>query len=533
MTSIVSGTTDDLKKLFNTFKDNWFHTIDSGICDKNFDNEEIIEFIQNWEDKEFIKDWLIEQLNELPDWVKIKDDIIRSRSQDLKEDFEKFKNKYYDVILKHLQVFKSDIYLETKKAKKGIASDNCPFLTLNVASKFKSSKKGGKRRKKKTRRKRGGGKHRKKTRKKRGGNGDDDKKKKKKKKKRKIEESSGSSGSQSTSRPTSRRRTDDTLEKCSLCLENLEMPAMSFCENGHGFHKHCLNRILVMMTENGLNQVCPNCRGEPHEKVRKKIQEIMQHAEHVRQIGSESSGSESSDSEDSIQIFGCNFCEQEVPEDNWGNPPNAWRWINQNNLMCDTCQDQHYFICGHTHRVLRQPGNILDDEFDCGEHVTRNNDLPIEWSTVTDQFQDLSYRCPRHTSSLRMMEHLNEQQQNTDEEYDNYENTMDSIAENIDPNSGGGKRRKKKTRKRRGGNLQEHLNELKNHFDSLIEYHRDLGITDGYESARLEKEIMEVETEIKKIENLIKKGIIKGLDKRAITGKGGKRKKKTRKKRIK
>ena len=44
---------------------------------------------------------------------------------------------------------------DLKKLKKGIASDNCPFLTLNVASKFKSSKKGGKRRKKKTRRKRG------------------------------------------------------------------------------------------------------------------------------------------------------------------------------------------------------------------------------------------------------------------------------------------------------------------------------------------------------------------------------------------
>ena len=44
---------------------------------------------------------------------------------------------------------------DLKKLKKGIASDNRPFLTLNVASKFKSSKKGGKRRKKKTRRKRG------------------------------------------------------------------------------------------------------------------------------------------------------------------------------------------------------------------------------------------------------------------------------------------------------------------------------------------------------------------------------------------
>ena len=42
MTSIVSAdTSDDLKKLFNTFKDNGFHTIDSGICDKNFDNKEI------------------------------------------------------------------------------------------------------------------------------------------------------------------------------------------------------------------------------------------------------------------------------------------------------------------------------------------------------------------------------------------------------------------------------------------------------------------------------------------------------------
>uniref|UniRef100_A0A6C0C2Z8 Uncharacterized protein n=1 Tax=viral metagenome TaxID=1070528 RepID=A0A6C0C2Z8_9ZZZZ len=153
MTSIVSDTPDDIKKKFNTFKKNWFHTIKLGICDKNFDNKEIIDFIQNWEDKEFIKDWLIEQLNELPDWVEIKDDIIDS--QDLKEDFEEFKNNYYEVILKHLRVFKSDIYLETKTAKKGIASDNCPFLTLNVASKFKSSKKGGKRRKKKTRRKRG------------------------------------------------------------------------------------------------------------------------------------------------------------------------------------------------------------------------------------------------------------------------------------------------------------------------------------------------------------------------------------------
>ena len=117
----------------------------------------------------------------------------------------------------------------------------------------------------------------KKTRKKRGGDGDDDKKKKK----RKIEESSGSSGSsQSTSRPTSRRRRDDTLEKCSLCLENLEMPARSFCTKGHGFHKHCLNRILVMISENGLNPVCPICRGEPNEKVRRKIQE-MQHTEEV------------------------------------------------------------------------------------------------------------------------------------------------------------------------------------------------------------------------------------------------------------
>ena len=124
MTSIVSDT-PDIKKKFNTFKANWFRTIDSGICDKNFDNKEIIEFIQNWKDKECIKDWLIEQLNELSDWVKIKDDIIDS--QDLKEDFEQFRKKNYDLILNHLKIMKTDEY---KAVKKGIAPDKKCFLTL-------------------------------------------------------------------------------------------------------------------------------------------------------------------------------------------------------------------------------------------------------------------------------------------------------------------------------------------------------------------------------------------------------------------
>ena len=150
MTSIASDTSGDIKKKFNTFKDNWFHTIRSGICDKNFDKEEIVDFIQNWEDKAYIKNWLIEQLNELEEWKDIKDDIINS--EDLKEDFKKFRNDYYNIILKHLTYFKTDNYLKVKQAKKGIASDNCPFLTIEVASKYKS-KKGGKRRKKKTRRK--------------------------------------------------------------------------------------------------------------------------------------------------------------------------------------------------------------------------------------------------------------------------------------------------------------------------------------------------------------------------------------------
>ena len=279
-------------------------------------------------------------------------------------------------------------------------------------------------------------KRRKRTRKKRGGDGDDDKKK------RKIEESSGSSGSsQSTSRPTSRRRRDDTLEKCSLCLENLEIPAASFCTKGHGFHKHCLNRILVMITENGLNPVCHICRGEPNEKVRRKIQE-MQHAEEVRQSDNEPSDNESFENEYLIPTFQCNFCERSVPENDLGNPPDNWRRMNQDNLMCDTCQTQRYFTCGHTHRVHRFPGNFFVDEFDCGEHVTRDyyELLPPRWSTVNDDDERRRYRCPRHTSGqslitdhFQQQQDSDEEQQDSDEEHEEYRNTMQAIANNTTP----------------------------------------------------------------------------------------------------